>query len=432
MKVMRIPSEKIILHCDCDGFFASVECLHHPELKSVPMAVSGNPHNRHGIILAKNQLAKDLGIKTAETIWQAKKKCPELILVRPHYDKYVECCKKINAIYQEYTDLAEKFGIDESFLDMTGSLHLFGLGEREFADLLRKRVREEVGVTISVGVSFTRVFAKLGSDFNKPDGTTVITKQNYKQLLYPLSLGEIMGAGPKITAKLEKCGIMTIGQLAACAREGITEMLGKHGTYLWDAVQGRGETEVKPTDYKEMAKSVGNGRTFSRNLIGKADTHAGIAMMVDKVVERLSDKKLLCSGVQISIRTPEFENTNRQMQLACPTQAFGDLFEAACALLEAHWDFTQPVRNITVTGIGIQSEAEVLCQPTLFVQENKNHEKRKNLQEAVHKLRAKYGPGSVYPAVIKSTSLFEEEESKKGTSDVWDISGYVPFHGIEG
>lgn len=428
---MKLPSEKIILHCDCDGFFASVECLRHPELIDVPMAVSGNPNNRHGIILAKNQPAKELGIKTAETIWQAKKKCPELILLRPHYDDYVDCCKKINAIYGEYTDLAEKFGIDESFLDMTGSLHLFGMDKKTFADMLRERVKEEVGITISVGVSFTRVFAKLGSDFNKPNGTTVITKENYKQLLYPLPLREIMGAGPKITEKLAKCGIKTIGQLAMCERTGIVDILGKHGAYLWDAVQGKTDTEVKRVDYKEMAKSVGNGRTFSRNLEGEDDIYAGVAMMVDRVVERLCDKHLLCGGVQLSIRTPEFKNINRQMQLSRPTRSFRELFEGACTLLHNHWDFSQPIRNLTVTGISIQNETEVTHQPSLFVQDDTEHNKQSKLQEAVHSLRVKYGSGTIFPAVIKSTSLFAEEESKKGTKDVWDMSGYVPFHGIE-
>ncbi|MBQ3259102.1 MAG: DNA polymerase IV, partial [Clostridia bacterium] len=177
--------DRTILHCDCNNFFASVECVFRPELRDVPMAVCGDPKNRHGIVLAKNQLAKQYGIVTAETVWQAKRKCPELVLVPPHYDRYEEFSKRINEIYCEYTDRVEPFSVDESWLDVTGSQRLFGDGVT-IADSLRRRVREEVGVTISVGVSFNKWFAKMGSDYRKPDATTPITRENYREILYPM------------------------------------------------------------------------------------------------------------------------------------------------------------------------------------------------------------------------------------------------------
>ena len=176
-------SERIILHCDCNGFFASVEMLSKPHLAKVPMAVAGDPESRHGIILAKNELAKAYGVKTAETIWQAKKKCPDLVLVAPHHDQYHEISQRVNAIYLDYTDLVDPFGIDESFLDVTGSMHLFPMSPRELADVIRARVRSEIGITISVGVSFCRVFAKLGSDYKKPDATTIIDRENYRDIV---------------------------------------------------------------------------------------------------------------------------------------------------------------------------------------------------------------------------------------------------------
>ena len=186
--------DRTILHCDCNGFYASVECYFHPELKKVPMAVCGDPESRHGIILAKNELAKGYGVITAETVWQAKRKCPSLVLVPPRRKDYVAFSRRINAIYQEYTDLVEPFGIDESWLDVTASRRLFGDG-KTIADTLRRRIREEVGVTISVGVSFNKVFAKLGSDYQKPDATTIIDRENFRQIVWPLPVEALLFVG---------------------------------------------------------------------------------------------------------------------------------------------------------------------------------------------------------------------------------------------
>ena len=193
--------DRIIFHCDLNCFYASVELLSHQDLRDVPMAVCGDPASRHGIILAKNEPAKKYGVQTAETIWQAKKKCPNLVLLPPHHDLYREYSRKVNAIYDEYTDLVEPFGIDESWLDVTHSLHLFGGDARKLADNLRERMRRELGLTLSVGVSFNKVFAKLGSDYKKPDATTVISRENWQRLVWPLPVGALLfvgGAGQKL------------------------------------------------------------------------------------------------------------------------------------------------------------------------------------------------------------------------------------------
>ena len=209
--------ERTILHCDCNGFFASVECVLNPEYKDVPMAVCGSSENRHGIILAKNELAKKFNIKTAETIWSAKRKCPDLVLAPPHKDIYAEHSKKINKVYADFTDMVEPFGIDESWLDVTASYKLFGDG-KTIADELRRRIRETFGLTISVGVSFNKVFAKLGSDYKKPDATTVISRENFKDIVFPLPVADLLYVGSKASSKLGAIGIKTIGDLAGpCA-----------------------------------------------------------------------------------------------------------------------------------------------------------------------------------------------------------------------
>ena len=218
--------DRIILHCDLNCFYASVELLSHPDLRDIPTAVCGDPTSRHGIILAKNEPAKRCGVQTAETIWQAKKKCPALVLLPPHHDLYREYSRKVNAIYEEYTDLVEPFGIDESWLDVTGSLHLFGGDAKALADTLRQRMKQELGLTLSVGVSFNKVFAKLGSDYQKPDATTVISRENWKKLVWPLPVGDLLFVGSAARKLLRQYGVETIGQLAACRVEMLETVMG--------------------------------------------------------------------------------------------------------------------------------------------------------------------------------------------------------------
>ena len=235
--------DRTILHCDCNSFFASVECVFRPELKDVPMAVSGNPENRHGIILAKNELAKKAGVVTAETVWQARQKCPELVLVPPRHQEYVRFSGLVNAIYQRYTDQVEPFSIDESWLDVTGSRALFGSGET-IADAIRRAVREELGITVSVGVSFNKIFAKMGSDYKKPDATTVITRENYRQLLWPLPISDLIFVGSASRNALRELGIYTIGDLARTDPALLTARLGKAGTVLSTYARGEDESRV--------------------------------------------------------------------------------------------------------------------------------------------------------------------------------------------
>ena len=238
--------DRTILHCDCNSFFASVETLLDPSLADGPTAVCGDPESRHGIILAKNEKAKAFGVQTAETIWQAKRKCPDLRLVAPHRSEYVKFSRKCNELYLQYTDLVDPFGIDESFLDVTGSMHLFGSG-KHIADELRRRMREEVGLTISVGVSFNRAFAKLGSDYKKPDGTTVFSRENFKQRVWTLPANTLLYVGKRASDRLNRLGVRTIGELAACDPAFIHSILGKNGDLLLRYARGEDDEPVRGT-----------------------------------------------------------------------------------------------------------------------------------------------------------------------------------------
>ena len=256
--------DRVIFHCDLNSFYASVELLDHPELRHLPVAVCGDPESRHGIILAKNEPAKAFGVKTAETIWQARKKCPELVLLPAHHSKYRDFSRQVNGLYREYTDLVESFGIDESWLDVTGTLHLFGGDARALADQLRDRIRSQFGLTISVGVSFNKVFAKLGSDYKKPDATTVITRENYRQIVWPLPVTDLLYVGRAAAHTFQRFNIRTIGDLANFDRDALFSLLGKTGAQLHDFASGADRSPVAPASQSTPPKSVGNGCTFAR------------------------------------------------------------------------------------------------------------------------------------------------------------------------
>lgn len=388
--------DRVILHCDLNSFYASVELLSHPELKKLPVAVCGDPSSRHGIILAKNDPAKRFGVQTAETIWQAKRKCPELILLPPHHRLYREYSKRVNGIYDEYTDLAESFGIDESWLDVTHTLHLFGGDPRALADTLRYRVRQELGLTLSVGVSFNKVFAKLGSDYKKPDATTVISRENWKELVWPLPVGDMLYAGRAAVQLLKQYGVTTIGQLAACRREMLEDLMGKLGGQLHSYANGLDQDPVRARYAQEPVKSVGNGTTFSKNLTTREQVRAGVDLLSDSVASRLRRAGLYAGGVHVTVRDPEFRDRSRQRQLASPTHLIRDISAAAMELTEELWKPPSPVRALTVTAISLSPEDEAYEQVDLFAAAGDLDRKRQErLEAAMDGIRRKYGSGSI-------------------------------------
>lgn len=392
-------ADRTILHCDCNAYFASVECIDRPELKRVPMAVCGDPKSRHGIILAKNELAKKYGVATAETVWQAKKKCPQLVLVSPHHGLYELYSGRINDIYEQYTDLVEPFSVDESWLDISGSLHLFGSGER-VADELRQRVRDEIGITISVGVSFNKIFAKLGSDYKKPDATTVITRGNYRSVLWPLPARDMLFVGRVAAERLLDDNIRTIGQIAEAGREHMIALLGRSGQTIWEYASGLDTSPVKPRREAQQVKSVGCGTTYARDLAGRDEVCPALLLLSDQVGTRLRRQKLYCSTVQVQMRDPFFKTISRQQKLPAPTNVTHELYEAAVAVVERAGFLAAPVRMLTVTAENLTDRCAEQLQ--LFGGASEKREKRQKLDGVVDTIRSRYGKDAIaYASVMK-------------------------------
>ena len=388
--------ERVILHCDQNCFFASVELLSHPDLRDVPMAVCGDPASRHGIILAKNEPAKRFGIQTAETVWQARRKCPGLVLLPPHHKLYREYSVRVNELYGQYTDLVEPFGIDESWLDITGSMHLFGGDPVAIADELRRRVREELGLSISVGVSFNKIFAKLGSDYKKPDATTLISPENWQEIVWPLPVGAMLFVGRSAQRTLAQYGVETIGQLAACRPEMLEQLLGKLGRQLHEYANGLDRSPVRPQAEREPVKSVGNGTTFPHDLTRWEEVRAGLAVLSDSVAMRLRRQGLYCSGVQVTIKDSSFCSISRQKRLESPTRLMKDIQRAAMELTRSAWRAPTPIRMLTVTALHITESAESFEQLDLLgAGRAVSDARQEKLESAVRAIRDKFGDGSI-------------------------------------
>ena len=395
--------ERVILHCDMNGFYAAVELLQRPDLKDRPMAVSGDPDSRHGIILAKNQLAKEYGVVTAETIWQAKKKCPQLVLVRPHMEKYRHYCGLINEIYQRFTDMVEPFSIDESWLDVTASQKLFGSG-RQIADTIRRTVREELEMTLSAGVSFNKTFAKMGSEYKKPDATTEITRENFRELLWPLPAGELFGVGKATSEKLRQAGIFTIGDIAASKKPLLISLFGKQGAVMWEHANGIDDDPVALYDQKEPIKSVGNGVTFRRNLTSESDIATAVKALSDKVAGRLRQHGLKAGGVKVDIKDPYFKVISRQKQLDTTTWLAEEIAQAAAELIRASWRAGAPIRMLTITAINLTDQL-FQEQLSLFGADSSKREKAEKMELAMDEVRKKYGSGTIGFASVMSNDL---------------------------
>lgn len=406
--------DRTILHCDLNSFYASVELLEHPELLERPVAVCGDPESRHGVILAKNEPAKKFGVKTAETIWQARRKCPDLVLLGAHHWKYRKYSRLVNAIYERYTDLVEPFSVDESWLDVTGSLHLFGGEGGALADEIRRVVRTELGLTISVGVSFNKVFAKMGSDYKKPDATTVITRDNYRQILWPLPVSELLFVGRSARQTLAGYGIQTIGDLARFDRAALGEILGKQGYTLHDYASGAEHAPVIPARDMPGPKSVGNGLTFSRDLVGWEQLSAGVAELSDEVAARLRKCAMKCTTVQVTIRDPKFKDICRQKRLEAPTYVSRDIAAAAMELIRAAWSERSPVRALTVTAQNLVEEGQAAEQLDLFAAgAPPRRDKLEKLERAMDGIRGKYGKGAISFASSVARDSPEERENRR-------------------
>ncbi len=396
--------ERTILHCDCNSFFASVETVLNPSYRGVPMAVCGNQEDRHGIVLAKNEEAKRFGIQTAETVHSAKRKCPHLVIASPHQDEYVKFSNILNGIYAEYTDCVEPFGIDESWLDVTASRRIFGSGE-EIAEAIRRRVKEEVGVTVSIGVSFNKVFAKLASDYKKPDAITVISKDNFRQIAFPLPVSDLLFVGKRTAEELSKIGIKTIGDLALSSKEMIRHKLGKMGDMLWNYANGLDDSPVGADEGREV-KSISNGFTFKHDLVTKDECRIGIDFLCEEIGSKLRMKSLKCNTVAITIKDTRLKSIQRQRPLENASDINREIADLAFEILCDEWAESYPIRMITVAVSGLIPSSSSFTQLDLFSDnESLTRDKDKRREETVDAIRRRFGSSSISNASYYNTDI---------------------------
>lgn len=404
--------ERCVLHCDLNNFYASVAQKAHPEYDGLPLAVSGNPKMRHGIILAKNQLAKKDGVQTAETIWEAKRKCPNLVLVEPDYEEYMRYSNEVFSIYTQYTDRVEKFGIDECWLDVTASLKLFGNGVK-IADELREKIKKQTGLTISVGVSFTKVLAKLGSDIKKPDATTLLSRENYMNIIGALPASELIMIGRKTAEKLKQLNIRTIRELANADRDMLRCHFGVIGDNMINAANGEDKEEVKLYYDERVPKSISNGTTTYRDIVNAEEAKVVVYALSELIAVRMRKHNLVADGIGIYLKNTELHTVSKQKALAFSTSNAADIAKNALELLMETHNFNMPLRAITVAAIRLKDKSHT--QLSLFDDLNEREEK---LEETLDKIRDKYGYHSVKRGVLLQNDL---------TGNLKDDDGYRPF-----
>ena len=388
--------DRTILHCDLNNFYASVEQKAHPEYDGMPLAVCGDPEARHGIVLAKNMLAKAAGVATGEAIWISRKKCPGIVFVPPHYDEYVRYSRQVFDIYTEFTDRVESFGLDECWLDVTGSLKLFGCDGKALADRIRETVKARTGLTISAGVSFTKVLAKLGSDLKKPDATVVLDREHYMDVIGDMPPSELIMIGGSTSKKLELLGIRTIRALAAADRTMLKEHFGVIADKLSDAARGIENDEVRLYYDKRVPKSVSHGTTTPRDMTTEEDVRIVVYALAELVAMRLRRYGLSAEGVGLSLReAATLKHKSAQCTLSSPTSDAATIAEKALALLPKLHSFPQPLRAVSVAATRLSDDS--VTQLSLF----DSSEEEKNLEKSIDDIRGKYG----YKAVKRGLML---------------------------
>ena len=419
-------AERLVFHCDCNNFFASCECLERPELKSVPMAVAGDPENRTGIVVAKNELAKKAGVKTTDTVWQARCKCPGIVFVPPRHSYYRQVSDRVNAIYRDYTDYVEPASIDESYLDLSGTLDYYRMSAGQLADRIRARVREEIGITISVGVANNKIFAKMGSDYRKPDATTVILGEDYKTILWPLPVSDLMFAGKASVRLLNQKGIFTVGDLALQPKEHIASMLGKGGESLWFYANGLDTDPVHSWGYVSEVKSVSHGMTFRRDLVTRDEIETGVAVQADRIAMSLRRQNLKGSVISVQIKSPQLTVISRQVSLGHSTWLQHEIRDVAVKLIEDNWRIGSPIRAITVGVSRLVPGNEAAEQLDLFDLvpdplpagcSRRDRERQDRMEAAVDTLRQKMGAMAVTLGVQKNEEIGVRREWKNRKTD---------------
>ena len=388
--------ERVILHSDMNCFYASVEMMLNPSLRGKAVAVCGSTEDRQGIVLAKSELAKKAGVKTGMVNWEAQRVCPNLILVPPHYDQYLKFSKLAHQIYYRYTDYVEPFGMDECFLDVSSS-SIFGTGP-DIAEQIRKSIRDELGLTVSIGVSFNKIFAKLGSDMKKPDAITIIEKNNFKQKVWRLPVSELLYVGRATTYKLEKYGINTIGKLAALEPGILKSWFGVNGLRLWHYANGTDTSRVMQKDYIVPIKSIGHGTTCIADLENEQEVQKVMLSLSQDVGQKLRVHGLTASGVQILVRNNDLCFRQYQCQLETPSQNANEIAKAGFSLLQQKHIWSTPIRAVTIRAINLHPKP-LNTQLDLFNTAVKR-ERLEKLDSAMDDIKRRFGKQSIFPAAL--------------------------------
>ena len=398
--------DRIILHSDCNCFYAAVEMLHNPALRNVPMAVGGDPQARHGIVLTANYIAKRRGVKTGMALWQARQACRDVVFVTPSYDEYIRFSRKARNLYADYTDLIEPYGLDESWVDITNSARMLGTTDgmciaREISD----RIKSELGITVSIGVSWNKIFSKFGSDYKKPDAITQISRENYRDILWRSPASDLLYVGRRTDAKLRKYGILTIGDLALADPEWLHQIFGKVGYILSAFARGEDQTPVSPLGDVVPIKSVGNSTTTPRDLVDDEDVRLVIYLLSESVASRLRDNHFKGDIIGISIRDNGLFSFTRQHRIKLSTNISEEIAGYAWQLFKDNYDWKHPIRSVGVRVAGLAPDISPY-QTDLFLTEEQR-EKQLKADIAVDDIRRRFG----YNSILRGLMYYDKELS---------------------
>ena len=398
--------DRAILHSDANCFYASCEMVLQPELRDKAVAVCGNTEERHGIVLAKSEKAKQAGITTGMPNWEALKKCPDLIIVPPRFEYYARFSKLLRGIYERYTDYIEPFGLDECWLDVTDNIK----SPMEIAEEIRQAVKDELGLTVSIGVSFNKVFAKLGSDMKKPDAITEISKENFKKLVWQLPCSELLYCGRQTTFQLERLAVRTIGELATLPLDYMEKKFGKNGHSLWHFANGLDDSRVAHKDFYEAPKSIGHGVTCVENLDNYEEANKVIVSLCQDIGYKLRKHHLSAFGVALTVKDKNLICQSYQVKLSAPTQDELTISKAAYELLVKNYSFQEKIRALTVTAINLTDEDAPI--QALLLYDYDADQKRSKLNSALDDLKNVFGKEIIKPAVILDENKMPKNQQK--------------------
>lgn len=415
---------RTILHSDCNCFYASVELLHHPELRGKPVAVGGDPEARHGIVLTADYTAKRRGVKTGMALWQARQVCPDIIFLPPRMDLYLRFSRMAQEIYAEYTDKRELYGIDESWLDVTDSVSLKGDGYH-IAQEISSRMKRELGITVSVGVSFNKIFAKLGSDYKKPDAITTMNKDEYRDKAWPLPVSDLLYVGSATNNKLRGIGIRTIGDLARTEESLLVRKLGKMGSILWAFANGYDESPVKLENTSAPIKSVGNSTTTPKDMETDEDVKIVLYILAESVAARLRENGFRCRTVEISIRDKDLFHFSKQVKLQNASNITREIAEAGYKLYKESYRlpadeqelknsrpefYQKPLRSIGIRGTDLVTD--YFWEQLDMFMDPQAREKQMKVDVAVDTIRRRFGFYSIQRGLMYQDRILSACDAK--------------------